>query len=185
MKIAFSDIFVGHHAGQGFQALCSVDGFLELLDTRLQFSKISNGLLLQQEPYNQAVKVLEETFMLGFFRWHKTRLDAQIQTQAYQFAKQATIAVAAPQLQAVVHLQVLWSANPLPGHRLRRRLPSSLSGSSPLWNASCPTTTPFTPKRRHAWLLFEFIEGWHNPHKRHSALDYLSPNWYEDVHKST
>jgi putative transposase len=23
--------------------------------------------------------------------------------------------------------------------------------------------------------VFDFIEGWHYPHRRHSALDYLSP----------
>jgi putative transposase len=23
--------------------------------------------------------------------------------------------------------------------------------------------------------LFEFIEGWYNPHRRHSSIDYLSP----------
>src|SRR5690349_9223619 len=27
--------------------------------------------------------------------------------------------------------------------------------------------------------VFEFIEGWYNPHRRHSALDYLSPINYE------
>ena len=27
--------------------------------------------------------------------------------------------------------------------------------------------------------IFEFIEGWYNPHRRHSALDYLSPINYE------
>ena len=27
--------------------------------------------------------------------------------------------------------------------------------------------------------VFEFIEGWYNPHRRHSALDYLSPIDYE------
>ena len=27
--------------------------------------------------------------------------------------------------------------------------------------------------------VFAFIEGWYNPHRRHSALDYLSPNRYE------
>jgi len=27
--------------------------------------------------------------------------------------------------------------------------------------------------------VFEFIEGWYNPHRRHSALDYLSPLNYE------
>jgi len=26
---------------------------------------------------------------------------------------------------------------------------------------------------------FEFIEGWYNPHRRHSALDYESPINYE------
>jgi putative transposase len=27
--------------------------------------------------------------------------------------------------------------------------------------------------------VFEFIEGWYNPHRRHSALGYLSPHQYE------
>jgi len=27
--------------------------------------------------------------------------------------------------------------------------------------------------------IFEFIEGWYNPRRRHSALDYLSPIDYE------
>ena len=27
--------------------------------------------------------------------------------------------------------------------------------------------------------VFDFIEGWYNPHRRHSALDYLSPIDYE------
>ena len=30
--------------------------------------------------------------------------------------------------------------------------------------------------------VFEFIEGWYNPHRRHSALDYLSPINYERIH---
>ena len=30
--------------------------------------------------------------------------------------------------------------------------------------------------------IFEFIEGWYNPHRRHSALDYLSPINYERSH---
>ena len=29
-----------------------------------------------------------------------------------------------------------------------------------------------------------FIEGWYNPHRRHSALDYLSPINYERSHQS-
>ena len=27
--------------------------------------------------------------------------------------------------------------------------------------------------------IFEFIEGWYNPHRRHSSLDYLSPINFE------
>ena len=32
--------------------------------------------------------------------------------------------------------------------------------------------------------VFDFIEGWYNPHRRHSALDYLSPINYERSHYS-
>ncbi len=32
--------------------------------------------------------------------------------------------------------------------------------------------------------IFEFIEGWYNPHRRHSALDYESPISYERRQKS-
>jgi putative transposase len=31
--------------------------------------------------------------------------------------------------------------------------------------------------------IFDFIEGWYNPHRRHSALGYYSPIDYERVHK--
>jgi putative transposase len=27
--------------------------------------------------------------------------------------------------------------------------------------------------------IFDFIEGWYNPRRRHSSLDYLSPIAYE------
>jgi transposase InsO family protein len=27
--------------------------------------------------------------------------------------------------------------------------------------------------------VFDFIEGWYNPHRRHSALAYESPNAFE------
>jgi putative transposase len=33
--------------------------------------------------------------------------------------------------------------------------------------------------------IFEFIEGWYNPQRRHSALDYLSPNRYEALQART
>ena len=32
--------------------------------------------------------------------------------------------------------------------------------------------------------VFELTEGWYNPHRRHSALDYLSPINYERTHDS-
>jgi putative transposase len=32
--------------------------------------------------------------------------------------------------------------------------------------------------------VFDFIEGWYNPRRRHSALDYLSPIAFERVHRS-
>jgi putative transposase len=32
--------------------------------------------------------------------------------------------------------------------------------------------------------VFDFIEGWYNPLRRHSALDYLSPINYERSHQS-
>jgi len=33
--------------------------------------------------------------------------------------------------------------------------------------------------------VFEFIEGWYNPHRRHSGLDYRSPIEYERRHLAT
>jgi putative transposase len=30
--------------------------------------------------------------------------------------------------------------------------------------------------------IFDFLEGWYNPRRRHSALDYLSPTVYERTH---
>jgi putative transposase len=32
--------------------------------------------------------------------------------------------------------------------------------------------------------VFEFIEAWYNPHRRHSALDYLSPINYERIQQT-
>jgi putative transposase len=31
--------------------------------------------------------------------------------------------------------------------------------------------------------VFEFIEGWYNPHRRHSAINYLSPIDYEKAYR--
>lgn len=33
--------------------------------------------------------------------------------------------------------------------------------------------------------IFDFIEGWYNPHRRHSALDYVSPMRYENTRAAT
>jgi putative transposase len=48
------------------------------------------------------------------------------------------------------------------------------------------------PGRRHfktqieaRMAVFDFIEGWYNPHRRHSALGYLSPINYERSHSAT
>jgi putative transposase len=30
--------------------------------------------------------------------------------------------------------------------------------------------------------VFQFIEGWYNPHRLHSALNYMSPMQYEKNH---
>jgi putative transposase len=38
---------------------------------------------------------------------------------------------------------------------------------------------PLTAPRETRSAVFEFIEGWYNPHRRHSALGYLSPAAFE------
>jgi putative transposase len=37
----------------------------------------------------------------------------------------------------------------------------------------------FKNREEARMAVFEFIEGWYNPHRRHSSLDYLSPMQYE------
>jgi hypothetical protein len=39
--------------------------------------------------------------------------------------------------------------------------------------------TSFKNQAEARTAVFDFIEGWYNPHRRHSALDYLSPIAYE------
>ena len=39
--------------------------------------------------------------------------------------------------------------------------------------------TSFTTRAQARGAIFEFIEGWYNPHRLHSALGYLSPNDFE------
>ncbi len=40
----------------------------------------------------------------------------------------------------------------------------------------------FRSQKEALGAVFEFIEGWYNPHRRHSSLDYASPTRYEMVH---
>jgi putative transposase len=40
----------------------------------------------------------------------------------------------------------------------------------------------FKPPAEARSAVFEFIEGWYNPHRRHSGLNYLSPIEYERSH---
>lgn len=37
----------------------------------------------------------------------------------------------------------------------------------------------FSTREKARRAIFEFIEGWYNPNRRHSSLDYLSPNAFE------
>ena len=44
-------------------------------------------------------------------------------------------------------------------------------------------TFPTIEETRRA--VFAFIEGWHNPHRRHSSIEYLSPINYERAYAYT
>jgi putative transposase len=44
--------------------------------------------------------------------------------------------------------------------------------------------TRFRTQTEARMAVFEFIEGWYNPHRRHSALDYDSPIAYERRHQA-
>lgn len=41
--------------------------------------------------------------------------------------------------------------------------------------------TTFKTQAEARMAVFEFIEGWYNPHRRHSALDYASPMHFEHL----
>jgi len=45
--------------------------------------------------------------------------------------------------------------------------------------------TSFRTPAEGRQAIFQFIEGWYNPHRRHSGIDYLSPNRYEAQHART
>lgn len=41
----------------------------------------------------------------------------------------------------------------------------------------------FATRSEARMAVFDFIEGWYNRHRRHSALDYQSPMAYEEKHQ--
>ena len=43
--------------------------------------------------------------------------------------------------------------------------------------------TRFTTVAEARIAVFEFMEAWYNPHRRHSALGYQSPVQYEQIHQ--
>jgi transposase InsO family protein len=51
-----------------------------------------------------------------------------------------------------------------------------------LWVAGI-TYRSFKTQAEARMAVFDFIEGWYNPRRRHSALGYLSPLEYERVHR--
>ncbi len=42
---------------------------------------------------------------------------------------------------------------------------------------------PFRNHREARMAVFRYLEGWYNPHRRHSSIDYLSPVAYENKYK--
>jgi transposase InsO family protein len=43
-------------------------------------------------------------------------------------------------------------------------------------------TRTWVSRDERATAIFEWIEGWYNPRRRHSAIDMLSPIDYEQAH---
>jgi len=43
--------------------------------------------------------------------------------------------------------------------------------------------TRFHTQAEAHMAVFEWIEGWYNPHRRHSSIGYLSPNEFERRHE--
>ena len=54
--------------------------------------------------------------------------------------------------------------------------------SSAPWSASCSTAVASARRREARMAVFDYLEGFYNPRRRHSALDYKSPIEYERSH---
>ena len=52
----------------------------------------------------------------------------------------------------------------------------------PLWSVKLIDRHSFRSKLQARLAVFDYIEGFYNPHRRHSSLDYLSPINYESRH---
>jgi putative transposase len=44
--------------------------------------------------------------------------------------------------------------------------------------------TRFETREQAGRAIFSFIEGWYNPHRRHSSLGYRSPIIYEQIYRA-
>jgi putative transposase len=86
-----------------------------------------------------------------------------------------------------VHVDRVRTAMPRDGraalHGLRRRRVNAMCESFfATLECELPDRVRFKTQVDARLAVFEFIEGWYNPHRRHSALDYLSPINYERSH---
>ncbi|MCS3830044.1 transposase InsO family protein [Salinibacter ruber] len=43
--------------------------------------------------------------------------------------------------------------------------------------------TTYTTRSEARLSIFDYIEGWYNPHRMHSSLDYQSPAAYEEEYR--
>jgi len=46
------------------------------------------------------------------------------------------------------------------------------------------TTRPWRSVAEVRRAIFDYIEGWYNPHRLHSSLGYLSPAEWEALHRN-
>jgi len=75
------------------------------------------------------------------------------------------------------------SITPIRARSTRRSRSDRDEARPEFWNATleCELLVKrrFKNQREASIAIFDFIEGWYNPRRRHSALGYLSPNNFE------
>ena len=87
----------------------------------------------------------------------------------------------AKSLIVIILLTLLTSCGPQPALPTEQPVVTETPlASLPSLQAS-PTPAPAQASRE----VFDFIEGWYNPHRWHSSIDYLSPSQFEraDAHQ--